>query len=302
MPNLCALVDVKNWLALGDNTGADSILTDLIASISERFFGEIMRPGFYPAKTYTELRKGNDQQEIFMRHWPINSVTSVTIGTTVVPASPDGGITSGWWFDADQGPESRLKISLTGYWFSSTYYAGASGSGAGGGSASFPAPVPFNPMTGIQIVYNAGYADAVVTDPTITLAAANPTVQVQQPNKYTGDGGVKYANGTSLVLTTGIPAAGHYAVDSAGNYTFAVADASQQVAICYTTLGVPLDVQQAVRDWVAYEYDMRTKRGVNSRSMAGGGNESFRHEDIPSHIKPTINRYAAHSFGASQRA
>jgi hypothetical protein len=119
MPDLCQLADVKEWLELAqDKTQADPVLTRLITATSADFMTESARPDLYPASDYIAAISGDGESSVFLPHWPINSVTSLSIDGVTVPASDDG-IKPGYVIaHKDEDPELRSKIVLIGYRFS----------------------------------------------------------------------------------------------------------------------------------------------------------------------------------------
>ena len=138
--DLCQLTDVKAWLAMGTNqTTDDSLLCRLITAVSYDFLREIARLDFTPAQDYTEVREGDGGDLMVLRHWPLNSVSSVIItvpnssppAITDVPESTDD-VESGYWIDMDIDPERRWELYLDGY--------------------------VFTDLAVVTIMYNAGYA------------------------------------------------------------------------------------------------------------------------------------------------
>jgi hypothetical protein len=164
MPDLCELEDAKAWLGITD-TLSDTLLRRLISSTSQDFLNEIRRNDFTPAQDWTEhLFKARDywwmgadglrsfwqgpglttsqrRNAIFLRHYPINTVASVTLDGTALTAvtDPNDLTQSGFWFDPSLDPENRQKIDLVGI---STIGQGWD-----------------NPLGNVVIAYNAGYDD-----------------------------------------------------------------------------------------------------------------------------------------------
>ena len=136
--DLCQLADVKAWLAMGTNqTTDDNLLSRLITAVSYDFLREIARLDFTPAQDYTEVREGDGGDLMVLRHWPLNSVSSVTItipnaspATTSIPESTDDLMNG--LIDMDLDPERRWELYLDGY--------------------------VFMDLAQITITYNAGYA------------------------------------------------------------------------------------------------------------------------------------------------
>jgi hypothetical protein len=148
MPDLCKLDDVKDWLELAaNNTAPDKRLARLIAAVSADFLREIDRSDFYPARDYVDVFDGADprrhrylqdnlqhaRRQLVLSHRPINSVASVTIDGTDVPASD--GATDGYWFDRDDDSESRTTLRIIGN------------------------SIPIRTRAQIIVRYNAGYTE-----------------------------------------------------------------------------------------------------------------------------------------------
>jgi hypothetical protein len=155
MADLTTLANVKAWLQITD-TSLDALLGRLITATSEDFLNEINRPDFMPATDYSErvaavrffaspslfaqAPECFHWPEIWLRHYPINSVTSVTIGDAVID-KVDSLIDRGWWFDDTQTPENRQKVQLIGWDLSCSYsWLGS-----------------FWPASDMIVEYNAGY-------------------------------------------------------------------------------------------------------------------------------------------------
>jgi hypothetical protein len=87
------------------------------------------------------LTTSQQRNSIFLRHYPINTVASVTLdGTALTRVTDPNDLTqSGFWFDPTLDPENRQKIDLI----------GISRIGAGWD----------NPLGNVVITYNAGYDD-----------------------------------------------------------------------------------------------------------------------------------------------
>jgi hypothetical protein len=158
MADLTTLAHVKEWLGITD-TSQDAMLSRLISSASQDFLNEINRPDLVPETEYTEhLFRPQDfacnprnvyywnrgYQQIFLKHYPVNSVTTLTSNgeaLTLVsdPGDPQSG--SGYWFDDTLEPENRQSVFLLadlGVWY----------------PGGWPAFLP-----DIVITYEAGYDD-----------------------------------------------------------------------------------------------------------------------------------------------
>lgn len=125
--DLCVLADVKFWLGIATGvTTEDTQISRLISATSYDFLREIARPDFTPNAAYTENREGDGADRIILRHWPLNSITSVQIGITVLAGSD-------YFIDTDLDPERRWELYLK-------------------------SPKVFTDGAALIIVYNAGYA------------------------------------------------------------------------------------------------------------------------------------------------
>lgn len=140
--DLCALADVKAWLAIATGqTTDDPLIARLITAVGYDFLREIRRLDFIPAQSYTEVREGDGGTSMVLRHWPLNSVSSVTIqpvptaspAVITVPQSTDD-VMNGYWIDMDLDPERRWELYLDGY--------------------------TFTDLAIVTVAYNAGYAAA----------------------------------------------------------------------------------------------------------------------------------------------
>jgi hypothetical protein len=105
--SLVALADVEAWLGLASGNSDEALLTRLIAGASA--FVETWCSRTFALTSYTETRDGNGQTRMSPQNWPISTVASVTIDTTVVPArTVPGG--SGFFLNGK-------SIQLVGYCF-----------------------------------------------------------------------------------------------------------------------------------------------------------------------------------------
>jgi len=104
---------VKAWLAIPSaQTGSDVTLTGLVTSTSADFLRAIERTDFLTA-SYTEVREGDGNIRMAMRHWPVTAVTSLTVAGTAISASADK-IASGYYLDEDLDPERINQLYLVG--------------------------------------------------------------------------------------------------------------------------------------------------------------------------------------------
>lgn len=120
MPDLCKLEDVKAWLnqPAAANANADALLTRLIKAVSRDFLSAIDRLDLVPEVEFTEVAQVAPRHDdparasVRTKHWPINSVTSVTRDDGTVIAVSADGIADGYFFEANPDPESRTTLQL----------------------------------------------------------------------------------------------------------------------------------------------------------------------------------------------
>lgn len=103
-----ALVQQYGQIPTTDAVAAASLQT-LISAVSAWFVREVNRGSFLEA-SYTEQRNGQGGDAINTINWPIQSVQSVTVDGTAIPAS--SGLPGAYGFTFDS-----FSIWLTGYRF-----------------------------------------------------------------------------------------------------------------------------------------------------------------------------------------
>jgi hypothetical protein len=146
MPDLCTVADVKAFVpGLATTTTHDTMLQQLVTSTSEDFFREINRADFTPADDYTDRKRlgrtrrpsdlpcviSQSEVKLFLRHWPVNDITSVKVDGVTIAESSDGFV-DGWVFEDDLDPEDRDYVTIIG---------------------------EFTGIEKIEVQYNAGYAE-----------------------------------------------------------------------------------------------------------------------------------------------
>lgn len=139
--DLVLLSDVKAWLKIAQsNTDDDGLLQICITGFSRYVLNRTGRTSF-GIETYTEIIDGNGAQQLFLRNYPITSVTSVTIGSYSAPQST--GLTiPGWYIDGHQ--KSIVMRSLGGSFQMVPY--------------SISPQFFYQGRGNIQVIYTAGYA------------------------------------------------------------------------------------------------------------------------------------------------
>jgi hypothetical protein len=195
--DLTTLEDVKAWLAIAAD-GSNDVLTDLVSATSADFLRAISRTDFLTA-TYTEVREGDGNCRIAVRHWPITAIASISVSGTSLAVSPDR-IAAGYYFEDELDPEHLNQIYLA-------------------GGEVFPDLAP------VAITYTAGYADA------------------------------------------------------------------------------PLDVAQAVIEWVCLRYKGRPGAGVNSQREAGGEHITYdKQAAMPDNTARVVEKYSRTMPSLDKRA
>jgi hypothetical protein len=114
MPDLATLASVKTYLGIATlDTSQDALLSALITAVSQEFLNEIGRPLDFAAAAYTERFCVWSTCKIFLKHYPVNSITSVTLDGVAVPVwDPNNPGTTGYVFDAADAPENKTSIII----------------------------------------------------------------------------------------------------------------------------------------------------------------------------------------------
>jgi hypothetical protein len=114
MPDLTSAGAVALWLSMdaSSTAKAQSALATLVTATSADFLRAIDRTDFMQG-AYSEVREGDGGTRLALRHWPIQSIASLTIGGTSVAeqASPTS---SGWYIDSLLDPERLNQLYLGG--------------------------------------------------------------------------------------------------------------------------------------------------------------------------------------------
>lgn len=88
--DLVLLDDVKSFLHMPEsNTDDDKLIQLLITAFSRYVLNRTGQTSFKQVNTYTEYYDGNGRQKMFLRNYPIVSITSLIIGSYSVPQSQD---------------------------------------------------------------------------------------------------------------------------------------------------------------------------------------------------------------------
>jgi len=263
--DLVTLDDLKAWIyktPTGAGAGAnDDLLKKMITRASQLVCNYLNRTTFYK-QSVTELRDGYGKDFMLLREFPVLSISSVTVCTTTVLQST-GPSDTGYSLEPWDGipPGSQQTLILRGYAFA-----------------------PGRQQN--KIIYEAGY---VVQGETATIPDDGAYTVTTQPN-WLADEGVTFADGTALTLVASGPASGQYALGNApGQYVFAVADAGKAILLSYDFC--PVDLAQAVIEWIADRYAYMTRTGEVSRSVGGQTTATYAIKDIPTFVQLVCEQF-----------
>jgi len=269
--NLTTLANAKSWANV-TTTNDDQLITRLIGNASRFILSYLQRRTLFqwsPSDVYDGV--GNSRQ--ILRHWPVLSVTSVTVDYQTiiqyqVPQQPNPYYTQygcGWVLEPWSGypPGRPQAVDLRGFRFT-------------------------RGNSNVQIVYTAGFV--VQNEAQTVPSSGSYTVAVNAPNgNWAVDQGVTYASsGTALAPVASSPAQGQYSV-SAGVYTFNSADSAQAVLISYSY--IPSDIEEACIELVGERYRYRNRIGEVSKSLGGQETTSYSQKDMPDFLKTVLQPY-----------
>ena len=219
------------------------------------------------SQVYTERYNGYGECRKMLRKFPVTSVTSVTVGQTVIPAQPTSSPvnfnTFGWVVESWDGqlPGQPQILDLIGYEFCWG-------------------------QQNCQIVYTAGY---LATD-TYTVVAPDTYTAAQLNGPFALDGGVTYsATGLALTKVPTGPTTGQYSVDASGDYTFAAGDNGAALLVSYSYIPQPLN--QACCEMVGESYRYRTRIGEKSHTVPGAQTVAFDTSRLTPAVKMMIDQY-----------
>jgi hypothetical protein len=242
--DLTSLTALKAWVGLPANAStSDATLSALITAASRAIYAALGRPGLLP-QSYSETIDG-ESRRLFLRHWPVLQVTSVTLdGLAIPPATPlSGSCDCGYLLRPDDlappGRQQALDIFGWRVW---------------------------RRRQNLVVAYTAGYA---VQAEAQSVPAATPcTLSALAPyGPWATDMGVVYSTtGVALSAVAFAPSTGQYAVN-AGGYTFGAGDADAAVSISYGY--VPQDLAQAALELAAERFRAAERIGLRSKSLGG---------------------------------
>lgn len=261
--DLARLSDLKSWL--GISSGDDDVLLErLITQTSRAILAYLNRPSILP-EFYTESVDGDNRASILLRQWPVISVESCSINGISVPISvSDGTPVLVCVIDAaERSPPGRMqRLSLRGGIFT-----------AG--------------LQNVSISYHAGYQ---VTNEFGVIPSTVPfEFKVVEPfGDFASDVGVTDTSGVPFVKVASDPASGEYACAD-GVYSFSSADAGRSLHVSYGY--VPADIVRSCLDWVADQYQYRSRIGQHMKSLGGQESVSFIVKDMPDLTRMTLQPY-----------
>jgi hypothetical protein len=260
---LTTLANVKAWAGV-TTSNDDTLLTRLVGSASRFILSFLQRPSLFQC-AFSDVYDGVGNRVQILRHWPVLSISSLTIGIQIISAapSPSTGYGCGYVLDPWDGfpPGRPQALTLRGY----DFYRG---------------------LSNVQVTYTAGFA---VQNEAQTIPGTPFQVAVNAPNgNWAVDQGVTYANGTLLTPVSANPAQGQYSV-AAGVYTFAAADSGQGVLISYSY--IPSDIEDACIQLVGERYKYKDRIGQMSKTLGGQETVSFSQKSMPDFVREQLQPY-----------
>jgi hypothetical protein len=307
--DLTSLRKVKMWLATTNyvqpssptNSIIDEVLEELITDVSSAICAELERPWILPKVYASDTYDGTDGDHQFLRNWPVLSVAQLSIGTQIIPPSP-------------QQVGNTIQSTSPGYGYRVEEWTGIP---PGGPQAIELVGTRFwRGRLNIIVDYTAGYqvASEPQAIPSPVTPPINTTITAAQPyGIWAQDNGVVYAS--SLTPLTFIPYVATALPSVRGTYTIIPADSpvSSTVTqlqpsgqyIFYTGAGgdagasiqltygfIPAALDRLAVQLVCEQFLYRTHIGELSRSVGTQGViAKYRDDEFPKYAKPTLQRY-----------
>lgn len=280
--DLTTLAAVKAWLGASATSASDTILAGAITAVSRLVYGYINRAQLLPRTMALRFDGfGGSQRRIIIPEFPVLSISSVMIDTSVIPAAvmptaqkpnvPFGYILDAW----DGTPPGKAQV-LDFYGYCVT-----------------------RGRNNIQVTGQFGYQ---VTGEALTVPGGAGPFTISSTNfaqpfgAWAMDAGVTYANGTALLKVASAPALGQYslAIVTAGGvytgtYTFNAADHDAAVLISYGY--IPADLAQAAMEIVVERFKYRDRIGQGSKTLAGQETITFTQKDMNDSAKLMLQPY-----------
>lgn len=163
--DLASLQAVKNWLNITSSTSDPNLQACLTAASifflrmsgrGPRNWQNTLQSPFNESVPYTEVYDGITGEKLFLRNFPINSVSSLMIGGTV--ANPSSGVGLPGYVIDDQGRALVMRGGGSGASPQTFAYIGRFGNGytAGAGAAYCFGAFNSGPQS-VQVSYSAGF-------------------------------------------------------------------------------------------------------------------------------------------------
>ena len=264
--DLTTLAAVKSWLGLPPGASPnDATLSALITAVSRAIYAALSRPALLP-QTYTETLDA-ESRRVFLRHWPVLSVNSVTLDGRAVPAAAVPGAAASFGYLLKPGdsapPGASQALDLRGWRVR-------------------------RERQNLVVNYLAGYA--IQAEAQTAPSAASWTLAALAPyGPWASDRGVVYAaSGIALASVAASPATGQYSV-STGIYTFAPGDAGKALSISYGF--IPQDIAQAALELAAERFRAADRIGLRSKSLGGQETISYDSSAISAPILALLQPY-----------
>ncbi len=275
MTDLITLAQAKTWLNLTNTTTDDVFIQELVDAASQEFLTYTSRSAIQQA-TYTERRNGTGTTSMTLQNRPVQSITSLTISGSPIPASSDG-VQPGYYND-DTG----------------IYLVGGSRS-TGAFIPPFLASTPDRFWKGygnVFIEYVAGFPNNQINAEPQTVPSSGPyQITINNASTFAGSLVVTYqASGVQLTAVIGVPSAGQYVIAPTGVLTMAAADAGAVVLCSYQTSAVPPDIQKCVYEMVGWAYKAKDRIGMQSQRFADALSTTFAQTPFSPTSKLTIER------------
>jgi len=219
------------------------------------------RPAIVPT-TYMDVLDGTGKPSVFLRYWPVQTISSCLVDDTLVQPSL-GPSQAGYILERASltPPGSMQRLSLRSGVFS-------------------------RGIQNISISYFAGYQ---LTE-RVTVPESGPfSIDVEASlGHFAADQGVRRGDASTLLRVDQSPAPGEYRV-TAGTYTFNAADAGLPMEITYGY--VPFDIALAAKEWAAERYSYHGRIGQSSKSLGGQETVAFIVKDIPEFVSRILQPY-----------
>lgn len=124
MPDLTTLAAEKIYLGIASgDTSQDALLASLISAASQAFLNAIGRPLDFAAANYTERFCVAMPCKIYLNHWPVNSIASVTLNEVALPVwDSNNPSVTGYIFDATPPSENKTGLLIHGDCWPGSYW------------------------------------------------------------------------------------------------------------------------------------------------------------------------------------